>query len=192
MENQLIYGVAMLAVLAGIIASVWLRKRGQTAKPQSAPAANQAPTFANAPTPKAPVEEKGFDPNATCLVPQLKLRSPSTSPHQARATGAAVLDGHLICMSGPNRGIKYPVGASGIVVGRSASCDIQIDDGRVSGRHAWIGIVDGKAVIRDLKSTNGTFLNAQTSTPITESELLAGDTIYFGGHLSEQYRFAAG
>jgi hypothetical protein len=191
MDYQVLYAIGTFAVVAAIIAGVLLRSHRNGAKRQDVPSATQVSAPASTPSPKAPVDSTDFDPNATCMVPQLKLRAQSTSPQHARATGAALLHGHLVCMSGPNRGITYQVGASGIVVGRSAACDVQIDDGRVSSRHAWIGIVDGKAVVRDLNSTNGTFLNAQTSTPITESDLLSGDTIYFGGHLSEQYRFVA-
>ena len=59
----------------------------------------------------------------------------------------------------------------------------------VSGRHAWIGLVDGKITLRDLQSTNGTFLNAQLRTPVNEVKLRSGDTIFIGGHLGEQFRF---
>jgi pSer/pThr/pTyr-binding forkhead associated (FHA) protein len=64
-----------------------------------------------------------------------------------------------------------------------------IADPRVSYHHAWIGIVDQKAVLRDLGSTNGTFLNAQIDAPVGEVVLSPGDTIFFGGHGRDQFRF---
>ncbi len=72
-----------------------------------------------------------------------------------------------------------------------AFCDIVLADDRVSSRHAWIGFVDGRIVLRDLQSTNGAFLNAQTHASVSEVNLRSGDTIFFGGHQGDQFRFIA-
>ena len=55
-------------------------------------------------------------------------------------------------------GKAYTVGGSVISFGRSDECDVQLDDGYVSGRHAEIQCVDGHFYLHDLKSTNGTWL----------------------------------
>ncbi len=55
-------------------------------------------------------------------------------------------------------GKVYTVEGSLISFGRSDECDVQIDDGYVSGRHAEIQCVDGRFYLHDLKSTNGTWL----------------------------------
>ncbi len=45
------------------------------------------------------------------------------------------------------------------IIGRSRSADLQIKDKLLSGRHMAIEISSGKILIKDLDSTNGTFLN---------------------------------
>jgi pSer/pThr/pTyr-binding forkhead associated (FHA) protein len=40
-----------------------------------------------------------------------------------------------------------------------------------------------------LGSTNGTFLNARIDSPVSEIALSPGDTIFFGGHGRDQFRF---
>jgi pSer/pThr/pTyr-binding forkhead associated (FHA) protein len=105
--------------------------------------------------------------------------------------GATVDTATIVGLSGSQRGRSYQVVEAGLTIGRSPSCDVVLDDHRVSSRHAWVGIVDGKAVLRDLESTNGTFLNTATQTPIRQVELCGGDTIFFGGHQGDQFRFVA-
>ncbi|MFZ4483064.1 MAG: FHA domain-containing protein [Chthoniobacterales bacterium] len=66
-----------------------------------------------------------------------------------------------------------------LTIGRLGDNDVQLDDGSVSSRHAEIVVEDGGAVLRDLGSTNGTFLNAEQVAG--EHSLSEGDEIYFGG-----------
>jgi pSer/pThr/pTyr-binding forkhead associated (FHA) protein len=93
----------------------------------------------------------------------------------------------LVCVGGTQKDNAFPVTAVGLTVGRSADNDIVITDARASQRHAWVGIVDSKVVLRDLGSTNGTFLNAQIDSPVGEVVLIPGDTIFFGGHGRDQF-----
>ncbi|MBJ7390618.1 MAG: FHA domain-containing protein [Chthoniobacterales bacterium] len=64
-------------------------------------------------------------------------------------------------------------------IGRLADNDVSIDDDSISSRHAEISGVEGATVLRDLDSTNGTFLNREQITG--EHPLVEGDEIYFGG-----------
>ena len=64
-------------------------------------------------------------------------------------------------------------------IGRLADNDVSIDDDSISSRHAEIFGVEGATVLRDLDSTNGTFLNREQITG--EHPLVEGDEIYFGG-----------
>lgn len=66
---------------------------------------------------------------------------------------------------------------SGVVVGRSRSCDLRLPDSDASRRHAEIIAVTGGFVVRDLGSTNGTFVNDQQ---IEERQLKPGDRIQIG------------
>ena len=47
------------------------------------------------------------------------------------------------------------------VIGRSPSCELHLTKGGVSGRHAEIVLIDDRIHLRDLGSTNGTFLNSR-------------------------------
>lgn len=61
-------------------------------------------------------------------------------------------------------------------IGRGADCDIRIDDPGVSRHHAEI-LIGGGAAVRDLKSTNGTYVNG---TLIAEQPLQDGQVITLG------------
>jgi len=65
-----------------------------------------------------------------------------------------------------------------LTVGRLGDNEVQLEEGSVSSRHAEIVVQDGSAVLRDLGSTNGTFLNREQVTG--EHPLNEGDEIYFG------------
>ena len=65
-----------------------------------------------------------------------------------------------------------------LTVGRLGDNEVQLEEGSVSSRHAEIVVQDGSAVLRDLGSTNGTFLNRDQVTG--EQPLNEGDEIYFG------------
>ena len=62
-------------------------------------------------------------------------------------------------------------------IGRRPYNDVVIDNLAVSGEHAVIQMVDGKAVLEDLGSTNGTFVNGKA---IKKQELAHDDTIEVG------------
>lgn len=66
-----------------------------------------------------------------------------------------------------------------VIIGRSPDSDIQLNDPSASHTHALIDKEDDGFIIRDLGSTNGTFLNKKR---ISESELHSGDVILIGRH----------
>jgi pSer/pThr/pTyr-binding forkhead associated (FHA) protein len=63
-------------------------------------------------------------------------------------------------------------------LGRGAANDFQINHPSVSGSHCQIVIENGTAIIRDLGSTNGTFINR---APVKEAALQVGQTVHLGG-----------
>jgi len=70
------------------------------------------------------------------------------------------------------------LGASAIVVGRDASCDVAIDSGYVSRRHARIERTLLGYTVADMGSSNGTFVNhVRIETPTL---LARGDEIELG------------
>jgi uncharacterized protein involved in exopolysaccharide biosynthesis len=84
---------------------------------------------------------------------------------------------HLLVCMGSNVGHRYPVGSTELVIGRSARCDVRIDDDRVSSRHAELVRRGGRFRIYDLGSSNGTLVNAQR---VDEIDLRDGDLIQIG------------
>ena len=66
-----------------------------------------------------------------------------------------------------------------IVVGRAKDTDFRLDDPNVSRRHAAFYWENGKVMVEDLDSTNGTLVNGYPilSTPVKES-----DVVHIGGH----------
>src|SRR5215216_4991440 len=64
-----------------------------------------------------------------------------------------------------------------LVVGRAPSSDIPVIDPTISRRHAAIECEEDRVVVRDLGSSNGTFLNG---TRIETAALNLGDIVSFG------------
>lgn len=73
----------------------------------------------------------------------------------------------------------YLLDKSSILIGRSSQCDICIDSGLLSRHHASVLIVNSDtAILKDLDSTNGTFVNTMRITAPTR--LKHGDVITIG------------
>ncbi|MDR1441867.1 MAG: FHA domain-containing protein [Bifidobacteriaceae bacterium] len=84
----------------------------------------------------------------------------------------------LIVKSGPLRGTTLPLGRAPVVMGRSSTANLVLDDEFASGRHAQLVPRAGGWVLEDLGSTNGTFLGRdKIASPI---EVTAGQSIRIG------------
>src|SRR2546425_9447049 len=64
------------------------------------------------------------------------------------------------------------------LLGRGFANDFKIEDPSVSGSHCQIVVTDRTTVLKDLGSTNGTFVNR---APVKEAVLQSGQTIHLGG-----------
>lgn len=126
------------------------------------------------------LESRLVDPAA--LVGDLNLR-----PHPRRwkaLTGRVrKLLGRL--MEGPDTpdppllALDWSGGHTELLIGRHHCCDIVVDDLTVSRQHARLVFRDGKWIIRDLCSTNGTLVNEER---VGRSELRPGDQVTLGEH----------
>lgn len=81
----------------------------------------------------------------------------------------------LLGLNGALAGKTFPLGSTPLLVGREPACPIPVIDSRVSRRHAQVSLSSLGAVIEDLGSQNGTFVNDfRIQGPTT---LQTGDTI---------------
>jgi len=97
--------------------------------------------------------------------------------------------GKLTVLNGSRAGEKLGLGGSGIRIGRESSvCEIVFENPRVSRLHAEIVALDGKVLLIDRNSSNGTYVNDQK---IERKVLRDGDIIYFGGRNAVAVAFHA-
>jgi len=83
----------------------------------------------------------------------------------------------LVVIYGLDLGRKYNLTRPQIIVGRSSKADIQIDQESVSRNHCKIINTGGAILLRDMGSTNGTYVNDEL---IDEYVLRDGDFIKVG------------
>lgn len=85
----------------------------------------------------------------------------------------------LTDVNSPAKSFRVPLSQS-IVIGRKKGiCDIALDyEKTVSGKHCEIFVRDGKFYIKDLQSSNGTYVNG--SKVLTESEIISGNILKLG------------
>lgn len=82
----------------------------------------------------------------------------TTTPHQASTTT------RVRALTGPHRGVTFSVApGQKLLIGRDEGCDVQILDSGVSRQHASITCdSDGRYILEDLGSGNGTFMDRQS------------------------------
>jgi pSer/pThr/pTyr-binding forkhead associated (FHA) protein len=88
------------------------------------------------------------------------------------------MDLALLVLGGRNAGQEIAVRRAPFVIGRDKQCHLRLRCTLVSRRHCAIAIQDGRILIDDLRSTNGTFLNGEeVGVP---QELHHGDRLNIG------------
>jgi len=86
-------------------------------------------------------------------------------------------DACLVVINGVDLGKKYSLAQNSTLIGRSSKVDIQIDEDSISRNHAVIENYGDEIVVRDLNSTNGTYVN---DYPIQQHRLMDGDQVKIG------------
>jgi hypothetical protein len=94
----------------------------------------------------------------------------------------------LVVLRGLKRNVEYPLYEGHNFVGRSDEkpVDIDLDDQEppdrvwTSRQHALVTFEDGKLVIEDLNSANGTFVNRTRIYPGQKRDMAVGDVIQIG------------
>ena len=83
----------------------------------------------------------------------------------------------LVVERGPRAGLTYVLGPGETVAGRSDDVDIFLGDVTVSRHHARFNVDDDGLTVEDLRSTNGTYVNAERQDT---ARLQAGDEVIIG------------
>lgn len=97
--------------------------------------------------------------------------------------------GKFTVLNGSRAGEKLGLGGSGIRIGRESTvCEIVFENPKVSRLHAEIVSLDGKVLLIDRNSSNGTYVNDEK---IERKVLRNGDIIYFGGRNAVAVAFHA-
>ena len=83
----------------------------------------------------------------------------------------------LTIVRGPSTGERFILDIPEVTIGRDPKCEVFLNDRTVSRRHAHLSIQGGRAIIEDLGSLNGTWVDAAI---VSSSELFNGSTIQIG------------
>lgn len=116
------------------------------------------------------------------LVGDLRLRRPRTSPRERMSHRVTAIVTHLHALlsePGPVMLLALdPVPEPHeLTIGRDPCCDVVLSDPSVSRRHARVMLRQGRWVLQDLASTNGTLLNGRR---VGRCEVRPGDRLSLG------------
>lgn len=90
------------------------------------------------------------------------------------------LETSLVLVSRDGTQREVPLKKSRIVIGRQADATMRLPDPNISRQHCELQLDSGRPVLKDLGSSNGTYVNRRR---ISQTELSAGDTISIGPFL---------
>ena len=86
----------------------------------------------------------------------------------------------LKVMTGSHEGTEIPIAGDKFLIGRSETCQLRPKSDSISRKHCILVVRDGRVLIQDLKSRNGTFVN-EKRLPVDRAKVLeAGDKLKIG------------
>lgn len=191
----LLLGLLLIIIIIGIVVA---RKRKKSKQAGPAPATGPASDGGKPKYPPTPAPKPAPAPVAAAAHSPSPAPPPSPAPHIMAGDGMTVdlsrtmaltADedmfpknyGSIQFVSGPLSGQRFDIRADGDYIGRDGgSSQIVVADPRISKRHVWIGVRNGKVVIEDQNSRNGTFINDPRSARVSEVSLSSGDTVILG------------
>jgi hypothetical protein len=152
---------------------------------EAAAAMPEAAVSVDAPPPAyesaTPMEEIRADVAEAPPAPNSLDFDPSRTVAITRENTVTISYGYIKFVSGVLSGEQFVVEPDGTYIGRESSlAQIVVADPRISKRHLWIGVKDGRVKIVDQDSRNGTFINDPKSERVTEAVLKSGDTVILG------------
>ena len=205
----LFIGLLLIIIIAAVVLMMRRKKRAAAAGPSGAagsskghhgpsPAPSPSPAVAHSPSPVVHKPTPAPPPPAPAPMPMMAGDQGMTVDLSRTVAITADGDsfpknfGSIQFVSGPLSGQKFQVRQDGEYIGRDGgSSQIVIGDPRISKRHLWIGVKNGRVVIEDQNSRNGTFVNDPKSARVTEMPLSAGDTVILGESDVARFEFHA-
>jgi S1-C subfamily serine protease len=204
----LFIGLLLVLIIAAVV--LMMRRKKKAAAGSSGAAGSGKGHHAPTPTP-SPSPAMAHSPNPGVHKPTPAPAPPPPMPMPMAAgdqgmtvdlsrTVAITADGDAFpknygsiqFVSGPLSGQKFQVRQDGEYIGRDGgSSQIVIGDPRISKRHLWIGVKNGRVIIEDQNSRNGTFVNDPKSARVTEASLNIGDTVILGESDVARFEFHA-
>lgn len=82
--------------------------------------------------------------------------------------------------TGSHAGKEIGIASEKFLIGRGDSCQLRPKSDSVSRRHCVLVVRDGRVLVQDLKSRNGTFVNEKRLPPDRAKVLKAGDILRVG------------
>jgi len=95
------------------------------------------------------------------------------------------LDTHYYFIPEESPTFKLKVKKVTNVVGREGTCDVYVESNQVSRRHCLLQITERGLLVKDLESTNGTFVNG---IPLTDGYINEGDRLGLGTYVMTLHR----
>jgi serine protease Do len=194
-----VFLVIGLIVIIGIVVAVMSRKKKKSSGSSSSGSgsgghdkpSSSTPSYSPAPPSPSP----SYSPKPSAPTPPPPMPKPYINPAEQGMTvdlsrtiaitpdldTAPINYGTIKFISGPLAGQEFVIKPDGEYVGRdSTASQICISDPRISKRHLWIGVKEGRVCVVDQDSRNGTFINDPKSSRVTETTLSTGDMVILG------------
>jgi hypothetical protein len=109
------------------------------------------------------------------------IRLPTMTPERKEKK----LEGNFFFIPEESPTFKLRVKKATNVVGREGTCDVYVESNQVSRRHCLLQVTERGLLVKDLESTNGTFVNG---IPMTDGYINAGDRLSLGTYVMTLHR----
>lgn len=126
-------------------------------------------------------------PGPAIEVGEYQIRIRRREPEAAGREGEARAAGFLVG-TGALKGKRFELGERS-VLGRERGVEALVEHDSVSRRHAELWVDEGRMLVRDLGSSNGTFVNGRRLESLEDLPIRPGDEVGFG---ETRFRFVAG
>lgn len=127
---------------------------------------------------KLPADQQAGQANQAVAAPPAPAAPRAPAPAAPSGSGGDTAATRLVITKGAKAGLEMPLADGPLTIGRSQESNLVIRDDYTSTHHARLMLWNGRWVIQDLDSTNGTFLAGERVTVPTPVPV--GSTVTIG------------